>query len=108
MSSPLNKEVIHAGATNTVIPLNRWGQTQYVVQLVAGTWSVEGTLARLNRGETAVWGVVDDSGGVAITTIAASGNQILNIAEGPFEAVRLTSAGAGTIRIMQQGFSDWN
>lgn len=108
MSSPLNTLVTHAGADNTVYPLNRWGPAQYAVQLLTGTWTVEGTLAQLNRGETAVWGAVSDAGGTPITTIAASGNQILNLAEGPFEAVRLTSVGAGTIRIMQQGFTDWN
>lgn len=103
MSLPINREVIHTGATDTVVPLNRHGDPNYSLQVDSGTWLAEGTLDRVNRGETPTWDTLDDSGGTAITAVT---DGIIKVLSAPIEAIRLTSTGAGTIRIFQSGLAE--
>ncbi len=105
MSINVNREVTHTGATNTVIPLNRWGDPNYSLQIDSGTWLLEGTLDRVNRGETPTWDTLDDSGGTAITAVT---DGVIKVLSAPVEAVRLTSTGAGTARFFQSGLSGTN
>lgn len=106
MSSPINREVVHSGADNTVIPMNRWGNTSYSVVDKVGTWKVEGTLDRVNQGETAVWNTLAGTIQPAGTTgslAAIAGQDLYVINQRGLEAIRVTSTGAGTIKVMQQG-----
>lgn len=89
------------------VPLNRWGPPEYaVVVTVSGTatWKLEGTLNRINRGETAVPFLLEDRLGTAITAIVDDDNFLLG--QTPLEAMRLNqTAGAGTatLHVVQQG-----
>ncbi len=59
--------------TPLIIPLDRWGAPRYSLHLTsatAGTMSVQGTLQRINQGETASWTTLDDWEGNALTALA--------------------------------------
>ncbi len=110
MSSVINRDVSHSGATNTVVPMNRWGPPNYSFQLESGTWTVEGTIDQINRGDTPTWftlsGVLQSTGTLTpIAAVAVAG--IYSIDDAPVEAIRATSTGAGESRIMQIGLTDW-
>jgi len=85
-----------------VIPLNRWSTDDYTLQVdTGGTVALEGTLDRINRGETPTWATVSDKAGAPISA-APVGLTVID--ETPLEAVRLTAAAATcTGRFMQQG-----
>lgn len=102
MAINVNQEVVHTGADNTVIPLNRWADPNYSLQVISGTWLLEGTLARVNRAETPTWDTLDDVDGTAITAVT---DFITQVRGAPVEAVRLTSVGAGTARFYQSGLT---
>lgn len=109
MSLPINREVVHTGATDTVVPVNRWSIPNFGLQVETGTWLIEGTLARVNRGETPVWetlfGIPQSTGtGVALSAVTAD---LYAIDDVPVEAIRLTSTGAATARLFQSGLTDW-
>lgn len=88
--------------TNIVIPVDRWGDPEFTVQVEsgAGTVLVESTLARINRGETPVWATAFDKAGVGITVQAIG---IVGLQSNPYEAIRITATGAAIGRLMQTG-----
>jgi len=85
-----------------IIPVDRWGDPEFTVQVEsgAGTVLVEGTLAQINRGDTAVWATALDRAGVAI---AAQAVGIVGLQPTPFEAIRITATGVAVGRLMQTG-----
>lgn len=108
MGAYLNREVDHAGADTTIVPVNRWGVDDYSIQITAGTWTFRSTLDRVNRGETPNWSdfsVVDSTGATVPATGLAPGFYKVDFF--PIEALEAVSAGAGRCRIMQQGATDW-
>lgn len=85
-----------------VIPLDRWAAPRYSVQLDSGTSIlVEGTLDRVNRGETATWDTLDDNEGNALTALGPAAVAVLQ--PQPLEAIRITATGACVGRVMQTG-----
>lgn len=98
----VNRDFTIEVGQNLVIPLNRWGEDDYTVQVkTGGTLNVEGTLDRINRGETATYATLSDKEGTALSALAV-GIAVIN--ETPLEAIRLTAAAATvTGRLMQQG-----
>lgn len=109
MAAYVNRKIDNSGGTDTTdVPLNRWGPTEYGIQIESGTWNFEGTLDRPNRGEIAVYdtiSVIDGSG----ATVAAVGltDGFYKVDFLPLEVIRATSTAAGNCRIMQQGATDW-
>lgn len=90
-----------ADTEDKVILLNRFANDDLTLQVeTGGTVSLEGTLAQINRGDTPTWATVNDNGGTPIT---AQGPGLVSIEDTPLEAVRVTSTGASTGRVMQQG-----
>lgn len=88
-----------------VIMLNRWSSDDYSIQVTTGattTIAIEGTLSQLNRGQTPVWNVLDDSSGAPLTGLASG---LYNVEFVPLEAIRITVTGVNgaTGRVMQQG-----
>lgn len=98
INSPFNL----AGGENKVIPLDRHGYPAYtlIIDSGAGTALLEGTLQRVNRGETPSWSTMSDQQGMEITVAAAG---ITNPEDTPVEAVRITATGAIAGRFMQTG-----
>jgi len=104
MSSPINVVINQATATSVVIPVNRFGSPEYAIQISAGSALVEGTLTPVNRlnSETPVWSTLDDKSGLALTAVVlASG--VVPIENQALEAIRITSTGTTTGRLVQQG-----
>jgi hypothetical protein len=101
MASYVNKKVVLGNAEEAIIPLNRWADADYSIQIELGTATIQGTLARENRGDTPVWATLKDSGGTALT-LAAVG--IHNVDFVPLEAIKVVAGvGGATVRVMQQG-----
>lgn len=109
MATPINTEkTTSAGVVaGDWIPMNRWSIAEYSAYVaVTGTitYQIEGTLNKINQGETAVAFILDDASGAAIsgkTTTSA-----YDIGNAPVEAIRINqTAGTGstTIRVMQSG-----
>ncbi len=108
--SALNVPFDLANAANVVIPVDRWGIPRYTVQLESGTSvAVAGTLARVNRGETAVFNnlsgtkSVTTPGTVVALAALTPADGIATIVEQPLEAIRITATGACIGRVMQTG-----
>ena len=98
--SYVNREFSLANTETVVIPVNRWGRPAYTVQLDSGTSIlVEGTLRRINRGETAVWDTLDDVEGAPLSGVSG----LLPIRQTPLEAIRITATGTCVGRLMQSG-----
>ena len=99
--SYINEPFDLANAETKIVHLDRWSYPAYTLQLDAGTSVLlEGTTARINRGETPNWQTMDDQSGTAIT---AAGIGLTNPDDTPVEAVRITATGACTGRFMQTG-----
>jgi len=105
MGTPISRSATYSGTgAQEWIPLNRWSLDDYTVSLdfaSTGTVTVEGTIAKLNQGETAF--PFDITGLIAITT---SGGFVIQ--ETPLEAIRLNIAANATginFQVMQQGTS---
>ncbi len=87
--------------------MNRYAPTEYVVVVTVtgtATWTLEGTLNKLNRGETAIPFVLEDRLGTPIAAQVDDGNFLLG--QIPMEAMRLnqdSGAGTATMQVMQQG-----
>jgi hypothetical protein len=99
MAAYVNTPFSLAGAESVIIPVNRWGYPKYSIQVETGSALVEGTLSQLNRGDTAVWDTLDDSGGTALTALTG----LASVEEIPIEAIRITATGATSGRVMQSG-----
>ena len=93
-----------------IIPLDRWGKADFTVQVESGTSVlVEGTAARVNRGETPVWDTL--SGTTSVTsadvrvplTALTPANGLANIVNQPIEAIRITATGTCVGRVIQTG-----
>ena len=54
-------------ADEKIVPLDRWGYPAYTVQIVSGAPVIEGTTARINRGETPTWVALNDQSGTPIS-----------------------------------------
>lgn len=108
MSVTINREVVHTGADNTVLPMNRWGPPNFSVNVKSGTWNIQGTTDQVNRGDTATWvtlaGASHPTG--VVGTLAAAAAGFYSIDDVPLEAIKLTSVGAGTVRVIQSGLTD--
>ena len=90
-----------ANTETAVIPVDRWGYPGFMVQLDSGTSIlVEGTLDRINRGETATWDTLDDKDGTALTAFTGG---LAYLRENPLEAIRITATGACVGRVVQTG-----
>ncbi len=107
--SYINQAYSLTDAETLIIMVDRWGFPNFTVTEdigVVGTdeATFEGTLQRINRGETPIWHVLRDiSSGSEINTLF----QDLAVVDiGPLEAIRVSVTGAdGTIsgRVMQSG-----
>lgn len=103
----INESFDLANAETKVIPMDRWGYPAYTVQLDSGTSIViEGTLQRINRGETALWNeLIGNSLTSPDTQIPLTG--VLPgpayVIQSPVEAIRITATGNCTGRVMQTG-----
>lgn len=107
MSVPINTKKIGSAGTGAKdwIPVNRWGPSNYTINLTfngAATVNVEATLVQLNRGEAAV--------STDIFTLPSLGaitaNVAVQVSDTPFEFIRVNqTAGVGSvdIHIMQGG-----
>ena len=99
--SYINQSFDLADAETAVVMLDRWSYPAYTLQLDGGTSVLlEGTLDRINRGETPTWATVSDMAGAPI---AAAPVGLTDPADTPLEAVRITATGACTGRFMQTG-----
>lgn len=107
MSTYINSDFNLLTTETKIIPLNgRWSVGDYAIQVSAGSALVEGTISQINRGQTAVWSTLDDSGGTPLTAVViASG--LVDIQNNPMEAIRITATGTTTGRVMQGGLTDW-
>lgn len=109
MSAYINREIIVSDTTPVIVPFNRWGDTEYSVNVKAGLWKVEGTLDQINRGDVPIWNTlsgISDPGGTT-GPLSSIGSGFYTITDKPIEALRVTAeAGGGTIRVVQQGNTD--
>jgi len=104
MASYIHKTIDLTTDDTVIVPLNgRWTEGNYsVVASYAGTGTikVEGTISRINRGETAIW--FDLTGLTAVTANAKVG-----ITNTPVEAFRVTgttmAGGGATVQILGAG-----
>lgn len=107
MSSPINvKQVNDAGAGEKEwISLNRFGEDNITLNAVVNglaTFTIEGTLVQLNRGQPLAAEDVFSITNLVDLTASTSAN----IEDTPLEAIRVNqTAGAGdvTLHVMQQG-----
>lgn len=108
--SAINVPFSIAAAATKVIPLDRWGEPSYSIQLSStgtGTALVEGTLQRINQGETAVWSVLNGVVGTALAELSALADpDLVVISGGPYEAIRITAATATITGNLLQSGSD--
>ncbi len=107
--SALNVPFDLANAEELIIPLDRWSEPKYTVQLDSGTTiAVHGTNAQINRGDTPAWatmaGRTSASPELAIL-LAAVGPGYAIMENNPVEAIRITATGACVGRVMQSGAS---
>lgn len=97
----INQEFDLATTETAIVMLDRWCDGRYAVQLDSGTSVlVEGTLDRINRGETPTWDTLNDIGGTALATLNPG---LVQVQPGPLEAIRITATGACVGRVMQTG-----
>lgn len=106
MASYINRKFTLADGESVVIPLNRWSEDDYSIQVSAGSALVEGTLDQPNR-DSNTWqnpaaltfSTLNDSSGAPLTAVT----DFANVDFTPLEAVRITATGATVGRFMQQG-----
>lgn len=99
--SAINVAFDLANLATQVIPLDRWGEPYVSVQLESGTSIlVEGTMARINQGETPTWATLDDVDGGALSALTPG---VAAVRRYPVEAIRITAAGACVGRVVQTG-----
>jgi len=111
MASPINVtgSLASGAQISDWVILNRYGPTAYFFSVVlggTGTYTIEGTNARLNRGDSAVAFSVDDASNVPIE--AQTATKFWHLDDLPLEAVRLNvsaSNDAVTFHVTQQGGS---
>ena len=104
MSSYVSKTVDVSTDGTTIVSLNgRWTDSgcSVVIDFTGtGTVNVQGTISKINRGETAVW--FDIPG---LTGITADASQV--ITNTPFEALKIEgvtmAAGGAQVQILQAG-----
>ena len=104
MASYIHKTIDLTTDDTVIVPLNgRWTEGNYsVVASYAGTGTitVEGTISRINRGETVVWFDITN-----LTAVTADASE--QIANTPFEAFRVTgttmAGGGATVQILGAG-----
>lgn len=94
-----------ANGETLTVPLERWRDPKYTVQLDTGTTIlVEATNAQINRGDAPAWataaGRTSASPDVAIL-LAAVGPGYSILENGPVEALRITATGACVGRVIQ-------
>lgn len=90
-----------AGAATQVFQMDRWGYPAYTIQITSGAALVEGTLQRVNQGETPVWFTLDDQSGTAITALAAGAASVQDTT--PIDSIRITATGTTAGSVMQTG-----
>lgn len=98
----LNQAFSLANGETAVIMLDRWcdGSAGNIgVQVDAGSALVEGTLDRINQGETPTWDTVNSQGGATLTALTA----YAGLRSSALEAVRITATGATSGRVLQSG-----
>ena len=116
MSTYINTNQINSAGVGAKpwIQLNRWGAPHYIIRATvngAATYTIEGTLVQLNRGQIAAASdifPVDDAQYTPI--IAQTTTQTFQLAPGPLEFIRVNqTAGAGSVdlHVMQSGQTDW-
>jgi hypothetical protein len=104
MSSYINKTIDLTTSDVVILPVNgRWSDGDYSVVVTfagTGTVTVEGTLSKVNRGESFV--PFDITGLTAVTTDTSQ-----SISSTPLEALRITGAtmagGGAQVQIMGAG-----
>lgn len=90
-----------ANSETAIVHLDRWGEPYVAVQLDSGTSIlVEGTLDRINRGESPTWQTLDDVDGAAMSAVTPG---ITAVRRYPVEAIRITATGACVGRVIQTG-----
>lgn len=89
-----------AGAATQVFQMDRWGYPAYTINITGGAALVEGTLQRVNQGETPAWFTLDDQSGTALTALAA-GASIQDTT--PIDSIRITATGTTTGSVIQTG-----
>lgn len=82
-----------AGTATQVFQMDRWGYPAYTVSVDAGSVLVEGTLQRINQGETPTWFTLDDQAGTALTALAGAAS-IQDTT--PIDSIRITGIGLPT------------
>ncbi len=90
-----------ADSATVIIPLDRWGNPRFRIQVDTGDIDIQGTLQRVNRGETPVWNDLDDWEGNSMIGLTGPMQVVLNT--GPLEAVLITANAISTGRLMQSG-----
>ena len=96
--SYLNVAFDLANLATVIIPLDRWSYPAYSVQVeTGGTVLVEGTNARVNRGETPVWATVNDQAGAGV---AAQGVGVVGLENNPYEAISLPVTAPAAVSLM--------
>lgn len=111
MSAYINRNQINTTGTGEKpwVPLNRWANDDYTVKLTVNgmaTFSLEGTISQINRGESGSEFTLNDESGTPISGITSTTTYV--IAATPLEAIRVNqTAGTGSVdmHIMQSGDS---
>jgi len=84
-----------------VFQMDRWGYAAYSIQITAGSALVEGTLQRINQGETPVWFTLEDQDGTALIALTTGIASIQDTT--PIESIRITATGTTTGSVIQTG-----
>ena len=89
-----------ADSETQIMQMDRWGYPAYSIGVSTGTALVEGTLQRINQGETPSWFALSDQAGVALATLTTFAS-IQDTT--PIDSIRITAAGATTGSVIQTG-----
>ena len=90
-----------AGSATKVFQMDRLGYPAYTIQITGGSALVEGTLQRINQGETPTWFTLDDQDGTALTTLTTGAASIQDTT--PIDSIRITATGTTTGSVIQTG-----
>lgn len=98
--SAVKYDVDLATTETQVLQMDRWSYPAYSVNITSGSALVEGTLQRVNQGETPAWFTLNARDGTALTALTGFAALEPNT---PIDAIRITATGATVGTVIQTG-----
>lgn len=109
MSSYINRKFELADGESVIIPMERWGDPHYSIQVASGSAAVEDTLDYINRDQdqnmvsgSVTWAPATDATGAPLGAVTAASG-VKRIEYKSVEAFRITATGATVGRLLQTG-----